>query len=132
MKKILIVDDSKTIANAMQRFLAAAGYEVDTRYESETFFDGRVTIFDPDLLILDINMPNFDGFHILEMARKLKTCPRAKIMMCSTKIFEQDLNRAKSLGADDFLIKPFNADQLLSKVSEVIGAPDLGAAINPV
>jgi DNA-binding response OmpR family regulator len=123
MKKILIVDDSTTIANAMQRFLAAAGYDVDTRYESETFFDGRATEFDPDLLILDVNMPHFDGFYVLEMAIKQKTCPRAKIMMCSTKIFEQDLNRAKSLGADDFLIKPFNADQLLSKVSEVIGAP---------
>jgi DNA-binding response OmpR family regulator len=123
MKKILIVDDSTTIANAMQRFLAAAGYEVDTRYESETFFDGRATEFDPDLLILDVNMPHFDGFYVLEMARKQKTCPRAKIMMCSTKIFEQDLNRAKSLGADEFLIKPFNADQLLSKVSEVIGTP---------
>jgi len=123
MKKILIVDDSVTITNAMQRFLTAAGYEVDTRYESETFFDGRVTTFDPDLLILDINMPHFDGFHILEMAGKLKTCPHAKIMMCSTKIFEQDINRAKALGADGFLMKPFNADQLLSKVSEVIGAP---------
>ncbi len=123
MKKILIVDDSVTIANAMQRFLTAAGYEVDTRYESETFFDGRVTTFDPDLLILDINMPYFDGFHILEMTGKLNTCPHAKIMMCSTKIFEQDINRAKALGADGFLMKPFNADQLLSKVSEVIGAP---------
>jgi DNA-binding response OmpR family regulator len=122
MKKILIVDDSTTIANAMQRFLAAAGYDVDTRYESETFFDGRATEFDPDLLILDVNMPHFDGFYVLEMAIKQKTCPRAKIMMCSTKIFEQDLNRAKSLGADDFLIKPFNADQLLLKVSEVIGS----------
>ena len=59
MKKILIVDDSVTIANAMQRFRAAAGYEVDTRYESGTFFDDRVTTFDPDLLILDINMPYF-------------------------------------------------------------------------
>ena len=123
MKKILILDDSVTIANAMQRFLSAAGYEVNTRYESETFFDGRATEFDPDLLILDINMPHFDGFYILEMAAKKKTCPRAKIMMCSTKIFEQDIKRAEALGADGFLMKPFNADQLLLKVSEVIGTP---------
>lgn len=123
MKKILIVDDSPTIANAMQRFLAAAGYDVDTRYESETFFDGRATEFDPDLLILDINMPHFDGFYILEMTRKKNTCPRAKIMMCTTKIYEQDINRAKALGADGFLMKPFNADQLLLKVSELLGSP---------
>jgi DNA-binding response OmpR family regulator len=123
MKKILILDDSITIANAMQRFLTAAGYEVETRYESETFFDGRATEFDPDLLILDINMPHFDGFYILETAIKHNTCPRAKIMMCTTKIYEQDISRAKALGADDFLMKPFNADHLLLKVSDVIGTP---------
>jgi DNA-binding response OmpR family regulator len=123
MKKILIVDDSVTIAKAMQRSLEGAGYTVDTLHESATFFDGRVTAFDPDLVILDINMPRFDGFYVLEMAKKINTCPRAKVLMCSTKVFEQDLNRAKTLGADDFLIKPFNAGELLAKVSAVIGSP---------
>ena len=123
MKKILIVDDSVTIAKAMRRSLEDAGYTVDTLHESTTFFDGRVTAFDPDLVILDINMPRFDGFYVLEMAKKINTCPRAKVLMCSTKVFEQDLNRAKTLGADDFLIKPFNAEELLAKVSAVIGAP---------
>lgn len=123
MKKILIVDDSVTIAKAMQRSLEDAGYKVDTLNESASFFDGRVTAFDPDLVILDINMPRFDGFYVLEMAKKINTCPRAKVLMCSTKVFEQDLNRAKTLGADDFLIKPFNAGELLAKVSAVIGAP---------
>jgi len=123
MKKILIVDDSTTIAKAMQRSLEDAGYTVDTLNESASFFDGRVTAFDPDLVILDINMPRFDGFYVLEMAKKINTCPRAKVLMCSTKVFEQDLNRAKTLGADDFLIKPFNAAELLAKVSAVIGAP---------
>lgn len=123
MKKILIVDDSVTIANVMRRFLERAGYEVDTLIESATFFDGRVTAFDPDLLILDINMPRFDGFYVLEMAKKINACPRAKIVMCSTKIFEQDFNRARSLGADGFLVKPFNANDLIAKVSAVIGTP---------
>lgn len=123
MKKILIVDDSVSIANAMRRSLETLGYEIETLYESATFFDGRVTAFDPDLLILDINMPRFDGFYVLEMAKKINTCPRAKVLMCSTKIFEQDLNRAKSLGADDFLIKPFTAPDLAAKVSALIGPP---------
>jgi len=123
MKKILIVDDSVSIANAMRRSLESLGYEVETLYESASFFDGRVTVFDPDLLILDINMPRFDGFYVLEMAKKINTCPRAKVLMCSTKIFEQDMNRAMSLGADDFLIKPFNAAELTAKVSALIGPP---------
>lgn len=123
MKKILIVDDSVSIANAMRRALESLGYVVETLNESATFFDGRVTAFDPDLLILDINMPRFDGFYVLEMAKKINTCPRARFLMCSTKIFEQDLNRAKSLGADAFLIKPFNAAELTEKVAALIGAP---------
>lgn len=123
MKKILIVDDSVAIANAMRRSLENAGYEVETLNESATFFDGRVAAFDPDLLVLDINMPRFDGFYVLEMSKKINTCPRSKVLMCSTKIFEQDLKRAQSLGADDFLIKPFNAAELLAKVAALIGEP---------
>ncbi len=123
MKKILIVDDSVSIANAMRRSLESTGYEVETLNESATFFDGRAAAFDPDLLILDINMPRFDGFYVLEMAKKINTCPRAKVLMCSTKIFEQDLKRARSLGADDFLIKPFTASDLTAKVSALIGPP---------
>jgi DNA-binding response OmpR family regulator len=123
MKKILIVDDSVTIAKAMRRMLETGGYEVEVVQESATFFDGRVTAFDPDLLILDINMPRFDGFYVLEMAKKINVCPRARVLMCSTKIFEQDLKRAKALGADDFLIKPFNAADLTAKVTALIGEP---------
>jgi DNA-binding response OmpR family regulator len=63
MKTILIVDDRSTIAKAMRRFLVGAGYDVDTLHESATFFDGSVPAFEPDLLMLDINMPCFDGFY---------------------------------------------------------------------
>ncbi len=121
MKKIVIIDDSATIVNVMKKILSNADYEVKTIIDSTTFFDGRVQDFNPDLMIIDINMPELDGFYLLENIKKKKVCPGAKIVMCSTKFFEHDIARAEELGADGFLIKPFNDKQLLDKVDSLIG-----------
>ena len=123
MKKILIVDDSPTIVNMMKKILSKAGFKVDTILDSSTFFNGKVEKVQPDLLILDINMPKLDGFYVLENIKKKNMCPKAKIIMCSTKFFEYDMSRAKELGADDFLVKPFNYKTLIERVSLLIGAP---------
>jgi DNA-binding response OmpR family regulator len=121
MKKIMIVDDSATILNVMKKYLSNSGYEVETVIDSTTFFDGRVEAFQPDLFIIDINMPQFDGFYVLENLKKKDLCPNAKVVMCSTKFFEHDMARAKELGADDFLVKPFSDKELVEKISSMIG-----------
>ncbi len=121
MKKIMIVDDSATILNVMKKYLSNSGFEVETVIDSTTFFDGRVEAFQPDLVIIDINMPTYDGFYILENIKKKNVCPNAKIVMCSTKFFEHDMARAKELGADDFLVKPFSDKELVAKISSIIG-----------
>ena len=89
--------------------------------DSTTFFDGGVQDFNPDLMIIDINMPEHDGFYLLENIKIKKVFPDAKIVMCSTKFFEHDIARAEELGADGFLVKPFNDKQLLEKVDYLIG-----------
>ena len=66
-------------------------------------------------------MPEFDGFYLLDNIKKRTICTAAKIMMCSTKFFEHDIARAEDLGADDFLVKPFNDKELLGKVAYLIG-----------
>lgn len=117
----MIIDDSPTILNVMKKYLLSSGYEVETIVDSSTFFDGRVEAFKPDLFIIDINMPKFDGFYILENLKKQSMCPAAKVIMCSTKFFDHDMAMARDLGADDFLIKPFNDKQLIEKISSMIG-----------
>ena len=62
-----------------------------------------------------------DGFNILENIKKQNIMTDAKIMMCSSKHFEHDIEKAKKLGADDFLVKPFNKEELLTKVSILLG-----------
>lgn len=121
MKKIMIVDDSHAIANVMKRCLTNSGYDVQIITDSGLFFDGCVQTFSPDLFIIDINMPAFDGFYLLECIKKQNICPEAKIIMCSTKFFEHDMLRARDLGADDFLVKPFNDKELIAKIASVIG-----------
>ncbi|MBA3027637.1 MAG: response regulator [Desulfobacteraceae bacterium] len=121
MKKIMIVDDSPTILSVMKKYLSNSGYQVETVVDSGTFFDGRAEAFHPDLLIIDINMPQYDGFYLLEHLKKKNLFPGTKIVMCSTKFFDHDISAAKDLGADDFLVKPFNDKQLIEKISSILG-----------
>jgi DNA-binding response OmpR family regulator len=121
MKKIMIIDDSPTILAVMKKYLSKSGYDIETVVDSSEVFDGRVEAFGPDLFIIDINMPKFDGFYILENLKKKNLCPNAKIIMCSTKFFEHDRTMAKELGADDFLVKPFSDKDLIQKISSIIG-----------
>ena len=121
MKKIMIVDDSLTILKVMKKYLLNSGYEVEIVSDSSTFFDGRVEAFSPDLFIIDINMPKFDGFYVLENLKKRELCPKAKVIMCSTKFFEHDMAMARDLGADAFLVKPFSDKELIEKISSIIG-----------
>lgn len=120
-KKIMIVDDSVSIVGAMASILVNAGYAVETVTDSALLFDGRIERFGPDLFLVDINMPKFDGFYVVEHIKKTNVAPGAKVVMCSTKFFEHDRARAKGLGADDFLVKPFDFKALLDMVESAIG-----------
>ena len=64
---------------------------------------------------------NLTQFYILENIKGKKMCPGSKVVMCSTKFFEHDVKRAKELGADDFLEKPFSDSELIEKVTSIIG-----------
>ena len=119
-KKIVVVDDCNLILKFMYAYLTNAGYEVKTIIDSSAFFNSGLEEINPDLFIVDINMPEFDGFYIIEKLKELKICPNARILMCSTKFFDQDKKRAIALGADDFLEKPFDKEGLLEKVEKVL------------
>lgn len=112
MKKILIVDDEKTISDIIKFNLAKEGYE------TVTAFDGReaITKFEeenPDLIILDLMLPELDG---LEVAKEVRKTSHIPIIMLSAKDSEFDKVIGLEIGADDYVTKPFSNRELLARV----------------
>ncbi|WNZ87842.1 response regulator YycF [Streptococcus iniae] len=112
MKKILIVDDEKPISDIIKFNLTKEGYE------TVTAFDGReaVTLFEeekPDLVILDLMLPEMDG---LEVAKEIRKTSHIPIVMLSAKDSEFDKIIGLEIGADDYVTKPFSNRELLARV----------------
>lgn len=112
MKKILIVDDEKPISDIIKFNLAKEGYE------TVTAFDGReaITKFEeenPDLIILDLMLPELDG---LEVAKEVRKTSHIPIIMLSAKDSEFDKVIGLEIGADDYVTKPFSNRELLVRV----------------
>ncbi|MES5405056.1 response regulator YycF [Streptococcus infantarius] len=112
MKKILIVDDEKPISDIIKFNLTKEGYE------TVTAFDGReaITKFEeenPDLIILDLMLPELDGFEVAKEVRKTSHIP---IIMLSAKDSEFDKVIGLEIGADDYVTKPFSNRELLARV----------------
>lgn len=112
MKKILIVDDERPISDIIKFNLIKEGYEVVTAY------DGRaaLTVFEeeqPDLVILDLMLPELDGLEVAKAIRKTSHLP---IIMLSAKDSEFDKVIGLEIGADDYVTKPFSNRELLARV----------------
>ena len=112
MKKILIVDDEKPISDIIKFNLTKEGYE------TVTAFDGReaITKFEednPDLIILDLMLPELDG---LEVAKEVRKTSHIPIIMLSAKDSEFDKVIGLEIGADDYVTKPFSNRELLARV----------------
>lgn len=114
--KILIADDDRDLLDLIGFTLTQAGYLVVKAG------DGPIAIkaFDseqPDILVLDINMPGASGFQVCEAVRQKSRVP---IMMLTVRGEEEDLVRALELGADDYLTKPFSPRTLLARVKALL------------
>ena len=115
--KVLVVEDERLIAQALQRGLEAEGYVVDTADRGD---DGlwKATEFDYDAVILDVMLPGVNGYSICRQLRERKiTTP---IMMLTAKDGEFDQAEGLDLGADDYLTKPFSMVVLLARLRALI------------
>jgi DNA-binding response OmpR family regulator len=115
-KRILIVDDEPRYLRLLEANLRTEGYEVTTAQDGVQAVD----IFSSqpiDLILLDIMMPRMDGFSTCQRIREYSNVP---IIMLTAKGEEQDRVRGLDLGADDYLVKPFSATELLARVRAVL------------
>ncbi len=118
MKKgrILVVDDEEEIRRVVGRALASRDYAVETAANGEEAL-AAVRTFDPDLVVLDLNMPVMDG---LTFSRELRTWSQVPVLVLSVREDEADKVAALDLGADDYLTKPFGVDELLARVRALL------------
>ena len=115
-ERILIIEDDQAILKLLQRGLAYEGYTVDMSTDGRT---GLILARDhtPDLVILDWMLPGIDG---LEVCNRLRSGGSIPILMLTAKDTVQDRIQGLDAGADDYMVKPFNLDELLARVRALL------------
>lgn len=120
-KKVMIVDDSKTIRQQVSFTLQKGGYEV---VEAEDGKDGLTKLqATPDIamVISDVNMPNMNGLEMVEAIRADAKIAAVPVIMLTTEGAADLIDRAKKAGAKGWLVKPFKPDQLVAAVQKLAG-----------
>lgn len=112
MNKILIIEDETSIAELEKDYLELSGFEVEIESTGDKGQD-RALNEEFDLIILDLMLPNVDGFEICKKIRTIKNIP---IIMVSAKKDDIDKIRGLGLGADDYMTKPFSPSELVARV----------------
>ncbi len=116
MKKIVIIEDNKKIRRELSIFLEKNGYEC---LDMDDFGNAVQKILDlsPHLVLLDINLPAADGYHICRELRRISDVP---VIVVTSRDTEIDELMAMNLGADDFVTKPYNLQILLMRIASVL------------
>ncbi len=116
MSKLLLIDDDQNLTRLLSQYLEAQGFETVTAGDGKA---GLRALFqhNPDLVILDVTMPQRDGWETLERIREVSEVP---VIMLTARDEETDVLRGFSLGADDYVTKPFSFAQLSARVHAVL------------
>ena len=104
--KILVIDDSRTALELTVGLLQSAGHEVDALYFPAEAVE-RARALKPDIIVCDIMMPDISGFEVCRNIRMEEDLAEVKIIMSSSKAYEADRSKAKKLGANGYIVKPF-------------------------
>jgi DNA-binding response OmpR family regulator len=115
-RKILVVDDEERMVRFIRLNLEHDGFQVMEAFKgAQAIQKVRDTI--PDLILLDVMLPDLDGFEVLKMLREINTVP---VIMLTAKAEEDDRIKGLELGADDYITKPFSPRELTSRVKAVL------------
>ncbi|MBN2453795.1 MAG: response regulator [Candidatus Omnitrophica bacterium] len=120
MKKILVVDDEPDVLRVMSFRLKNAGYEILTAANGRIAFD-IISKERPDLVLLDLRMPVMDGCETCARIKNDEGLKEIIVILITASSGSKVAERAKELKADDYIIKPFDPDELISKVRKYIG-----------
>jgi len=116
MQKILVADDETRLVHLVRTYLEQAGYRVIVAYDGAQAL-AQFERQTPDLIVLDLNMPELDG---LEVARRIRHQSNVPIIMLTARSEETDRVLGLELGADDYVVKPFSLRELVARVRAVL------------
>ena len=111
-KNIMIIDDEIEILNILKRYFMLNGYDVITAAGGQDAL-GKLNL-QPDIILLDINMPDIDGISLCKSIREFVTCP---ILFLTANTEDTDKIKGFSVGGDDYIVKPFSVDELGARVA---------------
>ena len=115
-EKILVVDDDTNICELLRLYLTKEGYQVTTANDGEEGLD-KFNQVKPDMVLLDVMMPKMDGLEVCRRIRKLGNTP---VMMLTAKGETFDKVLGLELGADDYMVKPFDSKEVVARIKAVL------------
>ena len=115
-KKIFIIEDEEKIREELTKFLERYGYFVESSDDFENIVDISLSC-NPNMILLDINLPYYDGYYICREIRKKSQVP---IIVVTSRQSEMDELMSMNLGADDFVTKPYNTQILLARIASIM------------
>jgi two-component system alkaline phosphatase synthesis response regulator PhoP len=118
-KKILIADDEPNIVTSLEFLMTRGGYEVQVARNGEEAL-ALVESFVPDLVLLDVMMPQRSGYEVCQKMRARAEWRHIKVVMLSAKGREAEVSKGLSLGADAYVTKPFSNRELLERVAGLL------------
>lgn len=116
MYKILIIEDDVKLTELIKEYLEKYGYDVAT-IKNFIHVEDEIKSLKPNLILLDINLPYYDGFQLCKTFRRASTVP---VIIISSRNGNNEQIRGLELGADDYIVKPFDFDFLLAKIQAVL------------
>lgn len=119
-KRILIVDDEANIVLSLEFLMKQAGYEVETATDGDEALEA-ITQAKPDLVLLDVMMPRKNGYEVCEAIRASDDWKDVLVVMLTAKGRDVEREKGLSLGADDYITKPFSTQEVIDKVRELLG-----------
>lgn len=119
-RRVLVVDDERTLAESIAARLRAEGYEVRTASDGPSAV-AACEDYDPDLVVLDVMLPGFDG---LEVCRRIQASRAVPVLMLTARTDETDMVIGLGVGADDYLSKPFSMRVLVARIAALLRRAD--------
>jgi CheY-like chemotaxis protein len=118
---VLVVDDDEVIRRLIAVNLQLEGFDVETAVDGQDCLE-RVAEIDPDVITLDVMMPRLDGWETAVQLRKSPETAHIKVVLITARAQEDDKNHGSQVGADAYLTKPFDPNEMIRVIRELAGA----------